>query len=106
MANAMNRQHGVLIINADDWGRDTETTDRTLDCFRAGAISATSAMVFMKDSERAAMLAREYRLDAGLHLNLTEPFSAPHIPTKLAEHQTRVAGYLRRHRFAQVVFHP
>src|SRR5579863_9771612 len=57
----------VLIVNADDWGWDRETTDRTLNCFLEGSLSSVSAMVFMQDSERAARLARQHGIDAGLH---------------------------------------
>lgn len=97
---------GILVVNADDWGRDRNTTERTLDCIRCGSVSSVSAMVFMEDSERAAATVREQGIDAGLHLNFTTPFSAGGTPTRLAEHQQRLARYLRRHRFAQVVFHP
>lgn len=97
---------GVLIVNADDWGRDRETTDRTLDCILCGAVSSVSAMVFMEDSERAAAIARERRIDAGLHLNFTTLFSASRVSSALLEHQRRISGYLRRNRFAQVIFHP
>jgi len=96
----------MLIINADDWGRDRDTTERTLDCIRGGSVSSVSAMVFMEDSERAAVTARGQGIDAGLHLNFTTPFSSPCTPTRLIEHQQRLTRYLRRHRFAQVVFHP
>ena len=65
-----------------------------------------SAMVFMEDSERAAAIAQDRRIDVGLHLNFTTPFSAPGTPTQLAEHQRQLAQYLRRHRWAQAVFHP
>src|SRR5438445_7602395 len=69
------RDHlGVLIINADDWGRECETTDRILDCICCGAVSSVSGMVFMEDSERAACIAREKGVDVGLHLNFTTPF--------------------------------
>src|SRR5271167_1397805 len=60
---------GLLIINADDWGRDHETTERTLRCILRGAVSSVSAMVFMGDSERAAAIAKENAIHAGLHLN-------------------------------------
>jgi hypothetical protein len=63
-------------------------------------------MVFMEDSERAAAIAQDRRIDVGLHLNFTTPFSAPGTPTQLAEHQRQLAQYLRRHRWAQAVFHP
>jgi chitin disaccharide deacetylase len=97
---------GQLIVNADDWGRDQENTERILDCVRCSAVSSVSAMVFMQDSERAAAIAREREIDAGLHLNLTTPFSAPGTPTQLIEHQQRLARYLLGHRLSRVVFHP
>jgi glycosyltransferase involved in cell wall biosynthesis len=97
---------GLLIINADDWGRDRANTDRTLDCIRAGSVSSVSAMVFMEDSERSAAIAREQRIDAGIHLNFTTPFSRAGVPSRLAEHQQRIAHYLLRNRFSHVVFHP
>ena len=97
---------GLLIINADDWGRDSETTDRILDCVTIGTVSSASAMVFMLDSERAADLAREQAVDCGLHLNFTTAFSASNCPMRLQEHHGRVARYLRRSRVAQAVYHP
>jgi chitin disaccharide deacetylase len=97
---------GVLIVNADDWGRNSETTERTLECILQGAVSSVSAMVFMEDSERAADIARERGVDTGLHLNFTTPFSATKVPARLMEYQQRLAEYLRRHRLAQAVFHP
>ncbi len=96
----------MLIVNADDWGRDRETTDRTLDCVLNGAVSSVSAMVFMEDAERAATLAHEYGIDAGLHLNLTSPFTARHCPAGLAEHQERIGRFLRSSRFAPAMYHP
>ena len=97
---------GLLIVNADDWGLDPLTTDRTLDCTRSGTVSSVSAMVFMADSERAAVIARERGIEAGLHLNLTASFSASTCPGRLIERQKEVARYLGRHRLSQVVFHP
>jgi chitin disaccharide deacetylase len=97
---------GVLIINADDWGRDEDTTDRISDCLIRHTVSSVSAMVFMKDSERAASIARERGIDAGLHLNFTTEFSALHISRRLMEHQQRIAAYLLRRRFNQIIFHP
>jgi len=99
-------QRGALIINADDFGRDVENTNRILECCRRGTVSSASAMVYMQDSERAAELAKEHNVDAGLHLNLTAPFSDDRIEARLSEHHRRVCKYLRGHRFAQIVFHP
>lgn len=97
---------GALIINADDWGRDRETTDRTADCVGFGSVTSVSAMVFMEDSERAATVARERAIDAGLHLNLTTPFSATATPPGLTQHQDALSAHLRRHRLSPVVFSP
>jgi predicted glycoside hydrolase/deacetylase ChbG (UPF0249 family) len=99
-------QLGLLFINADDWGRDAETTDRTFECVRGKYVSSVSAMVFMEDSERAAKIAAEHGIDAGLHLNLTTPFSTEMCPSALKSHQERIARHLLRHRLAQVLFHP
>ncbi len=97
---------GALIINADDWGRNRETTDRIYDCVGRKAISSVSAMVFMEDSARAAAIALERGVDAGLHLNFTAPFSAPDATGKLAKHQQQIAAYLLRRRLNQAIFHP
>jgi len=97
---------GKLIINADDWGLDQETTARILSCVARGSVSSVSAMVFMQDSERAAGIAREQDIDAGLHLNFTTAFSSAKCSTQLVEHQLRIAQCLRRHRLAQALFHP
>jgi len=102
----MKRPTGVLIVNADDWGRDSENTDRTLECIASGAVSSVSAMVFMEDSKRAAAIAREKGIDAGLHLNFTTPFSAVNCRPELREHQHRLSRYLLGHRLAQAVFSP
>jgi predicted glycoside hydrolase/deacetylase ChbG (UPF0249 family) len=97
---------GVLIVNADDWGRDRKTTDRTLECILPGAVSSASAMVFMEDSERGAEIARTRGIDVGLHLNLTTCFSSTGVSVRLKEYQQRVSSYLRQHRLAQAIFHP
>lgn len=99
-------QTGILIVNADDWGRDLETTERIVECVTVGAVSSASAMVFMEDSERAADRAGERGVDVGLHLNFTTPFSAQAVPRRLLESHERVARYLKRSRLSQVVYHP
>ena len=99
------RSHG-LIVNADDWGRDVETTGRILECFKCGTLSSTSGMVFMEDSERAAGIALQHGIDVGLHLNFTTPFSASAIPEKLLGAQLRLKRFLRGSRLAQVFYHP
>ena len=99
-------QSGLLIVNADDWGRDARTTGCILDCVTQKAVSAVSAMVFMEDSDRAAAVALEHAIDAGLHLNFTSPFTAKTCPAGVVERQRRIAEYLGRHRLAQLVFNP
>lgn len=99
-------RNAQVIVNGDDWGRDRLTTDRTLDCFRVGTVSSVSAMVFMSDSERAAKLAREQSIDAGLHLNFTTPYSEQSCPSRLKDHQQEIARSLTAHRFAVALYQP
>jgi hypothetical protein len=96
----------TIIVNADDWGRDMVTTDRSLDCVLRRAVSSVSGMLFMEDSERAAALARQHGVDVGLHLNLTTPFSAAQCPSRLADHQRRLSRFLTLSRFTRVMYHP
>jgi chitin disaccharide deacetylase len=107
-SRAANRasETGTLVVNADDWGKDRATTDRIFDCIKSRAVSAASAMVFMEDSERAAGIATESAIDAGLHLNLSAPFTAVNLPTALAEHHRRVTQYVGRHALARVFYNP
>jgi len=63
-------------------------------------------MVFMEDSERAAELALSSHLDAGLHLNVTEEFTARNAGVNLNTHHHRVASYLNSRRLNQVVYNP
>ncbi len=95
---------GRLIINADDWGRDVNTTERMFECLKHGTVSSVSAMVFMEDSERAAAMAHEHGVDAGLHLNLTTPLSGANLSSELIERQREVAAYLTKRRLNQVLF--
>jgi hypothetical protein len=55
---------GQLIVNADDWGRDHETTDRTMVSVSDGAVPSVSAMAFMEDSGQSATIVREQGIDA------------------------------------------
>lgn len=106
VCDAMELSSAAVIVNADDWGRDVFTTDRCLECVLLGAVSSVSAMVFMEDSERAADLAKQHGVDAGLHLNFTLPYSDPHCPSRLMEHQGRLSRFLKSHRLAPLVYHP
>lgn len=81
---------GLLIVNADDWGYDEQTTDAILAAFQAGRITSTTGMVYMAGSDRAAALAAEHGVPVGLHINLTEPFSDPATPPDVRARQQRM----------------
>jgi glycosyltransferase involved in cell wall biosynthesis/predicted glycoside hydrolase/deacetylase ChbG (UPF0249 family) len=100
------QQDAIVILNADDWGWNVEATNRILECIRRESVSSVSAMVFMEASERAAALAREFNVDAGLHLNFTTPFSGRLVPPPLLEHQARITSFLRSHRYSPILFEP
>jgi len=95
----------VLIINADDFGRDVRATDRALACFQQSRISSTTAMVFMVDSERAAGIAPA-DLGIGLHVNFSETFSASAVPESLLLAHGRIARFLKRNKHALLLYHP
>ena len=97
---------GLLIVNADDFGGNSLATDRILECFAAGGITSTSAMVYMNDSRRAAELVRASGLPVGLHLNLTQEFEDQATPGSVRERQTRTLNYLTRRRISRVVLNP
>jgi predicted glycoside hydrolase/deacetylase ChbG (UPF0249 family) len=92
----------MLIINADDFGKCMITTDNIVSCFKENLVTSTSAMVFMEDSERAACVALEHKLEVGLHLNLDEQFTGT-APTGLLD---RVGTFLTRSKFSQVIYNP
>jgi predicted glycoside hydrolase/deacetylase ChbG (UPF0249 family) len=96
----------MLFVNADDLGLDRETTDRILACLRKDRIHGVSAMIFMKDSERAAKLVRENALDVALHLNLTHELFEKNASSKLRDHHRRVAAYLRACKASQILYNP
>jgi glycosyltransferase involved in cell wall biosynthesis len=104
-SNGTVRMSGRLIVNADDWGRDQATTDRIFECTELRTVSAVSAMMFMDDSERAAAIARKSGIDAGLHLNFTEPFSVLNCPELLLERQRELSRHLLRHPMARIFYY-
>jgi predicted glycoside hydrolase/deacetylase ChbG (UPF0249 family) len=96
----------MLIINADDFGITRSATDRIIAAYRHGAVTSTSAMVFMEDSERAAELAKESGIDTGLHLNFTQPFTGSTRNSHSAEQQEQIGRFLRYNKFGQLFYHP
>ena len=95
----------MLTINADDWGGWIGATDAALACHVNKRITSVTAMVFMEDSERAAELAKENNMDAGLHLNLDFMFTGK-VPAKLAENHGRVARFLARSKYSTLLYNP
>ncbi|HPW19592.1 MAG TPA: ChbG/HpnK family deacetylase [Vicinamibacterales bacterium] len=96
----------MLIVTADDYGRDRRATDAILRCGAAGRITAASAMVFMGDSTRAASLAGGSSIEFGLHLNFTEPLDEAGAPASLRRDHTRTRAYLTRRRLAPALYSP
>lgn len=97
---------GLLIINADDFGGNQLATDRIAECFAAGCITSTSAMVYMSDSERAATIARARLFPVGLHLNVTQELDDPATPPPVRDRQARVAHYFANRRLRRFTFNP
>jgi len=96
----------MVIINADDWGRSPPETDAALACYERGRITSVTAMVFMEDSARAASIARERRIDVGLHLNLTQRFSRPPRDGALRAQHDRIVRFLGARKYAFLFYHP
>jgi chitin disaccharide deacetylase len=96
----------MLILTADDYGKDAKTTDNILQCSLQKRITSASAMVFMQDSERAASLSKGSELEIGLHLNFTEPFNGSNVSPALRQHQKRIKAYLDITRLTQIICNP
>jgi predicted glycoside hydrolase/deacetylase ChbG (UPF0249 family) len=96
----------MLIVNADDWGRSRAETDAILQCHLGGHITSVSAMVFMEDSERAAGLAGENRVDVGLHLNFSQQFTGEIVSPALRNHHRSIVAFLTTNKYAQLFYNP
>lgn len=96
----------MIIVNADDFGRSRSETDVVMTCHAAGRITSTTAMVFMEDSERAARVARESGIDVGLHLNLSQRFSAPPAKKCIDEAHGQIVRFLTTSKYALLVYNP
>lgn len=96
----------MLIVNADDFGRSRLATDRTIACYKQGSVTSTSAMVFMEDSRRAADLARENRIDVGLHLNFTQELTQRIQNSLLHDYHNRIVRYLTRKKYNFLIYNP
>jgi hypothetical protein len=96
----------MIIINADDLGRSVAETEAALACHAAGRVSSATAMVFMRDSARAAALAARSDLAVGLHLNLSQTFTADDVPLEVRRAHGRVVGFLSTGKYALLVYNP
>lgn len=63
-----------LIINADDFGYNSNVNAAIVRCFQKGLINSASLMINMEGFEEALALAEQYHLKdkIGIHFNLTE----------------------------------
>ena len=96
----------MLIINADDLGRNNQATDNIIKCFNFRAITSSSAMVFMCDSERAAEIVSDNKFEVGLHLNFIEPFSCNTGDIDLNDRLSRISSYLKKFKWSQLIYNP
>lgn len=96
----------MLIVNADDWGRTLVDTDAALTCFTSGRVTSVTAMMHMADSVRAAALAMTHGVPVGLHINLTESYTAPLCSSRLRDDQDRLVSFFTSSRAAKWSFNP
>ena len=96
----------MLIVNADDFGRSVTETDVVAACHAEGRITSTTAMVFMDDSARAARIANSIGIDVGLHLNLSQPFTAPGVPPSVRRSHDSIVRFLSASKYAVVLYQP
>jgi len=98
----------MLIINADDWGGTLADTDAAFSCYKKGRITSVSAMVFMEGSARAANLAKESGIDAGLHLNFDQAFTGPGYEkySFLKKYHDQTISFLTLSKYAFLFYNP
>ena len=96
----------MLIINADDWGRCEADTDAAHLCCQKSRVTSVTGMVFMRDSERAAEIARKEEIAVGLHLNLTESYTGPDLSQANIESHNRISRFLKGSKYNFLLFHP
>jgi predicted glycoside hydrolase/deacetylase ChbG (UPF0249 family) len=96
----------MLIINADDFGINQFTTDRTLSSYKCDRITSVSAMMYMSDTKRSSEMALEYNIESGLHLNFTEQFSGNNIPPLLKEYHENISRFLLKNKYFHILYNP
>jgi predicted glycoside hydrolase/deacetylase ChbG (UPF0249 family) len=96
----------MLIINADDFGLNEESTNNIHNCFLHGRISTTTAMVFMQDSERAAKIASANKYEVGLHVNFTELFTADNVNETEKYRQNKLVRFYSSNKYNRLLYNP
>src|SRR5262245_59116625 len=96
----------MLIIDADDWGLNRETTDNILECIKNDRVTSTTAMVFMRDSLRAAEIALSHGLKVGLHLNFTQLFDGDGNDAMVNATQRRLVDFFAANKYNRVLYNP
>src|SRR3972149_10130111 len=96
----------MIIVNADDWGRSRAETDAALFCCSEGRVTSVTAMVFMKDSVRAAQLIKGTGIDVGLHLNLIQQFTEESCDRTLNDYQNDIVHFLKRNKYTILIYNP
>lgn len=96
----------MLIVNADDLGRNKLATERILYCYANRRITSASAMVFMDNCERSSDPILESGIDLGIHLNFTSPFDSSHVSPRLNDYHNRIASFLLRSKYSVLLYNP
>jgi len=96
----------MLIVSADDYGRNRLATDNIVAAFACGSLNSASAMVFMEDSARAAELALQNGLEVGMHVNFTQRIAAPVKNPLYVSYHTLIVRFLTAHKFRFLIYHP
>ena len=96
----------MLIINADDFGKNKKTTNRICECFSRGRVTSATAMMFMSDSENAARIALRHNLGIGLHLNFSSSFTMMDLETDLIVKHERIVRYFTWHKYIRLFYNP
>lgn len=96
----------MLIINADDFGISQLATERIIECYIQRRITSTSAMVFMVDSQRAAELQKDNRIDVGLHLNFTQELTGCIKNDLFRDYHNHIATFLSSGKYNFMIYNP
>ena len=96
----------MLIVSADDFGRNHLTSTRILTCWNQGIVTSIGAMVFMEDSERASELISNNIIDMGLHLNFTEEFTQKIQNPLLLDYHNLIRKYLTKFKYNFLIYNP